>query len=254
MQKDQKLTQKTVSIVMKKVVIAIPAYNEADNLERNILHINKVLSQKKVLFNWEIIIAENGSTDKTYEIAKKLARNYKRVKATHYDRGSKDNAIIETWLKSKVDIMIFTDADNSADPRYILDLVKTIEEGSDIATGYRFHTKLNSRGLYRDTISRIYNNIILPTILPTGTNDTQCGFKAINKKVLREVVPKLSRQNGFFDTELLGVAFHKGFKIKEVPITWKETRKSVLSVNKNIPNFLKNLLRTRIKLARGGYD
>ena len=241
---------------MKKLTvdIVVPAYNEGENLSSNIGAIHKILSSKRQSFDWKILIGENGSKDNTYKIAKDLEKKYEKVKAYHFDIGSKDNAIKTLWMKSDADILIFTDADNSADPKFIPDLVKAIEQGNNIAAGYRFHSKENSRGLYRDTISKIYNSILLPLILPTGTKDTQCGFKAVDKKIVQNVVPKLGKENGFFDSELLGVAHYKGYTVKEVPITWKETRKSVLSVNKNIPNFLKNIVKVRLKILKGRYD
>lgn len=237
-----------------KVDIAIPAYNESKHLGKNIKLIVDTLRRQKTDFSWRIIIGENGSKDNTYEVAKKLAKKYKEVEARHFDRPSKDNAIIEIWINSDADILVFTDADNSVHPKFIPDLVKAINNGADIAAGYRFHTKENSRGFYRDTISRIYNRIILPIILPVGTRDAQCGFKAVKSKIAKEISPKLRRENGFFDSELLGVAYYKGHKIREVPVSFVETRESVLSVNKNIPNFLKNIIKTRAKIKRGYYD
>lgn len=236
------------------VDIIVPAYNEAPHLEKNISLIYSTLKEQKVPFEWRILIGENGSKDNTYEVAKKIAKKYKEVEAFHFDIGSKDNTIKSLWMQSKADILVFTDADNSAHPRFIRDLVKSIQSGSDIAAGYRFHSKANSRGWYRDTISKIYNAIILPVILPTGTRDTQCGFKAVNRKIVENVVPHLGKENGFFDSEMLGVSYHKGYKVSEVPVTWEETRRSVLSVNKNIPNFLKNIVKTRLRIIKGFYD
>jgi glycosyltransferase involved in cell wall biosynthesis len=238
---------------MVKVLIVVPAYNESKNIEKNLSLLYKTL-KKEVKENWKILIAENGSKDSTFQIAKMFAKNNKNVIVKHYDKGSKDNAIIESWINNKVDIYVFTDADNSAHPKYIKNLIEEIKNGTDIAAGYRFHCKENSRGIYRDVISKIYNQILLPIILPTGVRDTQCGMKAVSKRVVENIVPKLGKNNGFFDSELLGVSYSKGYKTKEVPVSWNETRPSVLSVNKNIPNFLKNIVKTRIKIIKGCYN
>lgn len=238
-----------------KVEIVVPAYNESAHIKKNIELIYNTLNAKKQNFDWTIIIGENGSKDKTYEIAKNLAKKYKEVKAIHFDIGSKDNTIKSLWMKSKADIRIFTDADNSADPSHIPELVNAILNGNDIAIGSRsVNGSESSRTLYRRIISKIYNIILLPLILPTGVKDAQCGFKAINKEIAGKVVPKLSVHNGFLDTELLAIAYKKGYKIKEVPVKWQETRTSVLSVNKNIFNFLKNIFKTRMKIIKGYYE
>lgn len=240
---------------MKKTLdIVIPAYNEGPQLEQNIKLIHDTLSNAKNNFSWKIIIAENGSRDNTFEIAEKIARKYSNVVAKHFDRPSKDNAIIESWLASQADVLVFADADNSAHPKHIPLLFEAIQKGNDIAVGFRFHGKENSRGFYRDTISSIYNRLLLPLILPTGTRDTQCGIKAVKKEVAHTICPKMRRENGFFDTELLAVAKHKNYTITEVPVTWRETRRSVLSVNKNIPNFLRNVIKVRRRIAQGHYD
>jgi len=242
---------------MKKISvdIVVPAYNEGPHLEKNISVIYTTLKKAKPDWNWKLIIAENGSTDNTFKVAKKLEKKYKEIKAVHFKIGSKDNAIIETWMKSNADILLFTDADNSAHPKFIPKLVGAIIKGNDIAIGSRYENKADSgRGLYRDALSTIYNRIILPIMLPTGVKDTQCGFKAIKKEVAMKIIPKMSRGSGFFDSELLSVAYNKKFSIKPVPITWEETRQSVLSVNKNIPNFLVNIFKTRFKIMRGYYD
>jgi len=249
--------QRLLGLFMKKlsVEIVVPAYNEAAHLSKNISLIRKVLTDSKLNWTWNILIAENGSLDNTYDEAKKLEKKYKEITAVHFHRGSKDNAVIESWIKSKADILMFTDADNSAHPKHIPILINAILKGNDIAIGSRYENNADTnRGIYRDTLSKIYNKILLPLILPTGVNDTQCGFKAIRKEAAMKIIPKMSRENGFFDSELLSVAYRKKFSIKPVPITWEETRQSVLSVNKNIPNFLVNIFKTRFKMMRGYYD
>lgn len=237
----------------KRVLVVIPAYNESENIKKNLDLVYKTLKDNMGKYSWKIVLAENGSKDNTYNVAKNYAKGKKEIVVTHFDIGSKDNAIIETWVNNKSEIYVFTDADNSAHPKFIRDLCDKIDSGYDIAAGYRFHSRENSRGFYREFISRVYNRIILPIILPTSTEDTQCGIKAVNEKVVRNIVPKLKKQNGFFDTELLAVATYKKMKICKVNVSWKETRASVLNVNKNIPNFLKNIFIIRSKIRKGYY-
>lgn len=237
-----------------KAIIVIPAYNESANLEKNIGMVYEALSAKKLDFDWTVVIAENGSKDNTFDVANKLAKKYKNVQAVHLNKASKDNAIIETWMGNEADVFAFTDADNSAHPKYLPILINEVLGGYDLAIGCRFAEIKNSRGFYRDFISSIYNRIIIPIVLPTGVRDAQCGIKAVSRDVARTVAPKMMRENGFFDSELLAVSKHKKYKVKEIAVSWHETRKSVLSVNKNIPNFLKNIFRTRMRIRKGYYD
>ena len=138
---------------------------------------------------------------------------------------------------------------------FFQNLLKKIEEGYDICIGSRLLKESNlKREFYRVIFSKIYNFILIPLILPTGVSDAQCGFKAITPRVAKDILPKLESHNAFLDTELLAVARYKGLKIAEIPVTWEDKRESRMNVWKDIPNFLKNIVRTRIKIIKGFYD
>ncbi len=239
---------------MLKVDIIIPAHNESKILEKNIFALYNFLKKQPTDFKWTIIIGENASSDNTLEIAKKLSKKYKEVKWSHSDIPSRDIVLKKLWTKSNADILAYMDADLSTDISYFPKLVRAIKEGNDIAIGSRLKkgSKVN-RPPIRILMSNIYNKFIIPIILPTGVKDAQCGFKAINKKTAKELLPKLGNYNGFLDTEMLAVAHYKKYKIEEIPVRWREDRKSTMSVWKNIPNFLKNLIKTRKKILCGKY-
>ncbi len=240
------------------VDIVVPAYNESAFLEENILYLYNLLKSEKLPFKWKIIIGENGSKDNTLEIAKKLSKDHKEIEYIHNDFPNRDLILKKAWQNSNSDILLYTDADNSVHPKDIKELVKGIEEGYDIVVGSRFKTgaKVN-RALVRVILSNIYNKILLPVILPIGAKDAQCGFKAINQKVAKNLLPVLvkdvTKYSGFLDTELLGVAHSKGYKIKEIPIEWREKRESTMSVWKNIPVYLKNIIKTRVRIILNEY-
>jgi len=239
---------------MLKVDIIIPAHNESKILEKNILILYNFLKKQKQKFKWKIIIGENASSDNTLEIAKKLSKKYKQIKWFHNDIPSRDIILKLLWIESNSDILTYMDADLATDINYFPSLIKAIKEGNDIAVGSRLKKGSKvKREFIRVLMSNIYNKILIPIILPTGVKDAQCGFKAINKKVAKELLPKLGEQNGFLDTEMLAVAHYKGYKIAEIPVRWEEDRESTMSVWKNIPNFIKNIFKTRIKLLHERY-
>jgi glycosyltransferase involved in cell wall biosynthesis len=234
--------------------IVVPVYNEAPYLYNNIKRIYDVLKNENN-FKWQILIGENGSTDNSFEIAKQLEKEFKGVKAFHLmNINSKGKAIGALWKQSKADILAFTDADLSAEPKFLIPLIKAVMGGNDIAVGFRFHSKYESRGIYRDLTSFVYNNLVLPIFLNVGTKDAQCGFKAINRRVADEIVSKMEFADWFFDSELLAVAYAKGFKIKEVPLSWKETRKGSLNIPKSTFSFISSAIKLRRKLANHYYD
>lgn len=238
-----------------KVDIVVPAYNEAEFLKENIMLLYNYLKSSKPNFKWRIIIGENGSTDNTLEISKKLAKKYPKIDYAHNDIGSRDRIIKKLWTESTANIAMYTDADMSTHPKYVHELINKIKQGNDIAIGSRMlkSSKVKREGR-RVFLSHIYNKIIVPVILPTGVKDAQCGFKAASRKIIKEIIPKLGNENGFLDTELLAVAHSKGLKIAEIPVEWEDRRESTMSVWQNVPNFLKNTIKTRIKILRGFYN
>jgi glycosyltransferase involved in cell wall biosynthesis len=240
---------------MVSVDIVIPAYNEASVLEKNILDLYNFLKKENLKFKWTIVIGENGSKDNTLEIAKKLSKKYKKIKWAHNDIGSRDRILKRLWSESNADIVMYTDADSSVPPEYIPPLVNKIIEGYDIAIGSRMleDSKVN-RERKRVFMSKIYNKFLIPFILPTGVKDAQCGFKAARTDFIKKLIPKLCNENGFMDTEMLAVCNSQGLKIAEIPVEWADRRESTMSVWKNVPNFLKNIIKTRIKIMQGYYE
>lgn len=239
---------------MKRADIVIPAYNESKNLEQSLKLLYSYLLKIKNV-EWNVIIGENGSKDNTLDVAKKLAKKFPRLKVRHLNIPSRDNTLLTLWGESDADILVYMDADMSTNPKHTQELIDSIFDGYDIAIGSRIKegAKVEREGI-RVFLSNIYNKFLIPVILPTGVKDAQCGFKAINQKVAKSILPKLVKENGFMDTELLAVAKYKNYKVKEIPVEWTTGRESTMNVWKNIPNFLKNIFKTRWKIITGFYD
>jgi glycosyltransferase AglD len=235
------------------IEIVIPVRNESKFLESNIKKLINFLKIKH--FNYSIIIAESNSQDNTFLIAKRISKRNKKIKAIHLEKKGRDLALKSCWLNSKADILAYMDADLSTDLNFFPELINSIKEGYDIAIGSRIIKGADvDREKIRKLMSKVYNKFLIPIILPTGVKDAQCGFKAITPKVAKDFLSRLSEENGFLDTELLAVAYNKGYKIKEIPVHWKNTRESTMPVWKNVPNFLKNIVKTRIKIIKGHYN
>ncbi|MEM0231139.1 MAG: glycosyltransferase family 2 protein [Candidatus Woesearchaeota archaeon] len=245
-----------------KVNITIPVYNEEQTL---FLCISKLVTflENNTRYNYEVIIADNASTDKTSEIARSLCRKHHRVKYVRLKEKGRGRALKKAWRLSKADILCYMDADLATDLSALPQLISAIKAGYDIAVGSRLikGSKVK-RSVLREILSRSYN-FILRTFLGVKFKDAQCGFKAINRKVLQQIVPKIQDNNWFFDTELLFIAERMGFKIKEIPVLWveegtllrnidannkKQLRKSKVQLIKTIFNYLNSIRRLRKKL------
>lgn len=118
---------------------------------------------------------------------------------------------------------MYTDVDLSTELEALPKLVDALlREGYDIAIGSRLAKgSKTKRCLKREITSRVYN-LLLKCALFTGFTDAQCGFKAVTREIVRDLVPQVQDQEWFFDTELLVLAEKQGYKIRDIPVTWIE--------------------------------
>lgn len=207
-----------------KIDIIVPTYNEQLILEKNIKTLRNYLKINFSDIKFNIIIADNGSKDKTINIAKSLSKRFPEIKYFHLEKSGRGNALKYAWKKSKADICAYMDVDLSAGIENFPQLIKAISDGADIAIGSRYlHNSIVERSLFRSFLSRYYN-ILLKYFLKVNFSDGQCGFKALNNKIVKNIIPKVKDNHWFFDTEMLYLAEKSGYKIKEIPISWVETR------------------------------
>jgi len=243
-----------------KLSITIPVYNEDEIIEACVKKLSLFLKKKK--YDYKIIIADNASTDRTPEISKRICRKYKKVKYVRLEQKGRGRALKKTWNSSNADILCYTDADLATGLETLPKLVNAIRNNYDIAVGSRLvKGAIVKRSFSREILSRGYN-FMLRKILKIHFKDAQCGFKAINRKILRKILPKAEDNEWFFDTEILFLAEKAGFKIKEIPVRWiekgtikkskktekknkKSVRKSKVKLLKTILNYLNSVNRLR---------
>lgn len=209
---------------MTKVLIAVPAHNEEKILRDNVLAIFN-FCEKNLNFDWQIVIADNSSTDQTSEIGQDLAQKYPgRVTYFFVDKKGKGLAIKSAWQNFSSDIYCFMDADLATDLSGLPNLISKIQAGNDLALGNRFdsHSRVK-RSVARRIFSRLYH-LFLKYYLRVKINDAPCGFKAINQKVKTELLPQVKNEDWFFDSELAILAEKKAYLVAEVPIVWYDQR------------------------------
>lgn len=229
---------------MAKVDIVIPVYNEEQIVAQSVSTLRDFLL-KNVSFEWTIIIADNASTDATLSVAKILSAEYPDVEYIYIEQKGRGRALRKTWLESNADIVSYMDVDLSTGLEAFPQLITAIEDGYDIAIGSRLMSESQvERSLKREITSRGYN-LLIKAILFTKFHDAQCGFKAVKKSVVQEIVPLIQNQEWFFDTELLILATKNGYRIKEIPVKWVEDTDSRVHLMKTIKEDIKGLLRLR---------
>ena len=224
------LTEERMTPCAPAVDIVIPVHNEQETLERSVLrlyaHMRWVLP-----YTFRITIADNASTDLTWEIACRLARDVPEVRVVHLAAKGRGRALSQVWAGSDAAVLAYMDADLSTDLAAVLPLLAPLLSGhSDLAIGTRLGRGSRVvRGPKREIISRAYN-LIVRTSLGAGFSDAQCGFKAIRAEAAAELLPLVEDPGWFFDTELLVLAERSGMRIHEVPVDWVDDPSSTVDI------------------------
>ncbi len=228
------------------ISIVLPVYNEELILKKNTLQVYEYCLAN---FNqsWQIIISDNGSTDKTKQLAQELASQYGQIKYFKTHRKGKGAGVIDAWLNFPSQIYIFMDADLSTDLKDLSNLVRTINDGYDMCVGSRYLKKSRAkRTLFRKFFSLSLRRV-LKLLFKLPVKDAACGFKAVNQQIVEKLIPEIENKTWFFDTEMLILAHQHNFNIKEIPVIWTDKldnrRKSKVNTLAVIMDYLKNVYR-----------
>jgi glycosyltransferase involved in cell wall biosynthesis len=233
------------------VDVVIPVLNEAHVLEGSVRRVHEYLSTH-VPYRWQIVIAENGSTDRTAEVARALCGALARVSVIEVGVPGRGRALRLAWTRSTADIVCYTDVDLSSDIAAFPALFGAlVEEDYDVAVGSRLAAgSRTTRSFKRQMISRAYN-LILRLALGVRFSDAQTGFKAVTREVVDKIVPLATDQAWFFDTELLVLAERLGYRIADIPIAWVEDADSRVRIIRTAIEDLKGIARLRRLLSMG---
>ena len=227
------------------VDIVIPVLNEEETLPQSAMILNQFLSENLPNNPWRVVIADNGSTDNTRSVGEMLARKYPGISYVYVPQRGRGRALRTAWLESNADMMSYMDVDLSTNLNSFPKLVQAVEEGYDIAIGSRLIGGAKvTRSLKREVISRSYN-LIIKALFFFPFHDAQCGFKVMNRRAAKVLVPLVQNNNWFFDTELLVIAAKRGFSVKEIPVEWVEDPDSRVGVLSTAWEDIKGLLRLR---------
>ncbi len=234
-------------MTLKSLDIVIPVLNEERALPPSIAALHAHLSANFADFDWRIVIADNGSEDATPEVSERLSREFPGVAPFRLEQRGRGLALRTAWLASKADIVAYMDVDLSTDLAALHPLVRTIAEGScDIAIGSRLirGARVERRPIKREITSRGYS-ALFRSMFFTGFRDAQCGFKALNRRAVTQLVPLIKNNRWFFDTELLILAEANGFKINEIPVHWTDDPDTRVKIIGTAIEDVKGLLRLR---------
>mgnify|MGYP001046825587 CR=1 FL=1 len=229
------------------ISIAIPAFNEAKRLPTLLdqLYIFCKKSKKK----YEIVIVDDGSKDKTVQIAESYKDKFDCIQLIQNKRNrGKGYSVKRGLLKSKGKVCLFLDADGSVSPCEIEKNTHYIEnEGYEIFVGSRV-LRSNDQILkikwYRKFIGIVFN-FFVRTFLFKNIKDTQCGFKIFRKEVVNPLFSRTYLDGFGFDIEILYLAYKMGFKVKEGSISWHHVSGSKINLFTDSIKMFFNILQVR---------
>lgn len=189
-----------------------PAYNEEGNIKNTVEKAIPVL--KNVASKYELLIVDDGSKDKTGEIADKLAEEYSFIRVVHHHPNQGYGAALKSgFYNSKQEWIVFTDSDGQFDFSEVTRLIEKSGE-ADIVAGYR----INRQDSWMRKIFGFGWTFLSRLLLGVGVRDVDCAFKLVKKKVIDTIPPLQSTRGGMISPELLGRAKKAGFKIVEVGV------------------------------------
>lgn len=232
--------------------VTIPVLNEEACLEKQVLLLRDFLRQNFPANGlWKIVIADNGSTDRTPEIAESLCRNFEEIKLVKVPKRGVGLALKISWTQSEADIVGYMDLDLATDLAHfktVMDVL--VRQNYDLVYATRLHrdSVVIGRSLKREITSRVFN-LILKIYLGVRFSDGMCGFKFLKKQHLQKLMAAGAVSDGwFFSTELLTTAEWGGLKIFELPVKWTDDAEN--SKVKIIPLALEYLRAMRVLKKR----
>jgi glycosyltransferase AglD len=217
-----------------QVSLVLPAHNEVIRIEEAVKQTAKAL--KEITSTFEIIIAEDGSNDGTDKISKELAMKHSYIRHLPSEfRLGKGGALSRAFKSTNGDILCFIDVDLATDMIHLKELIYSISvEGYDFSIGSRMIPGSDTkRSLKRDVASKGFK-FLVRTVLRSNIYDHQCGFKAFKRESLLNLLDRVEDKSWFWDTELLVLAQHHGYKVKEFPVTWREGNATKVDLKNDI--------------------
>jgi dolichyl-phosphate beta-glucosyltransferase len=237
-----------------EISVIIPAFNEEARLQP---YLERVLGYlKSIAVSHEVIVVDDGSTDKTYEIvlSLKAANPHLDLIRLPGNRG-KGYAVRTGMLRAKGKLRLFADADGATPIEELAKLLEALGTGADIAVGSR---AIKDKGrkvhtmMHRKVLGTIYN-LIVRTLAVRGIHDTQCGFKLFRDTAANDVFP-LQCIDGFgFDVEILFIAQRNGYRMKEVPVNWHDVKGTKVRIFSDSLRMFMDVIKVRTNFNKGKY-
>ncbi len=233
--------------------IIIPAHNEANRLPASMEQVFAFLRQQN--YEAEVLVVENGSTDRTLEIAQGYLPEHKNLRVIHEPGRGKGLAVRRGMREAQGEYRFMCDADLSMPIPEISRFLPPQLTNFDVAIGSR---EVRGAVRYDEPFFRHYGgrliNLMIRLLALPGLNDTQCGFKCFRAGAAEDLFSRQVLDGWSFDVEVLYLAEHSGYKIVEVPIDWYYRPESKVSALPDAYRMLRDIFRVRANMRHGLYS
>jgi dolichyl-phosphate beta-glucosyltransferase len=231
--------------------VVIPAFNEARRLPRHLAEVVAYFDGRGEPY--EVLVADDGSTDGTAEAAAAVARGHEPVRVLRAEANEgKGAAVRRGMLAAGGDYRLFTDADGATPIGEVKRLEAALMGGADLAVGSRALADPSVSVVarrHRVAAGRAFHWIVQRLIVQ-GVVDSQCGFKAFTAAAAVDLFERLRTPGFGFDVELLLLARAAGYRVVEVPVNWTDQPGSKVHVLGNGPRMLWEIARARLRVGR----
>jgi dolichyl-phosphate beta-glucosyltransferase len=242
-----------ITLTLPLLSIVIPAHNEENRLPRSLEQVFAFL--KRQAYEAEVLVVENGSSDRTFELAQGFAKEHKNLRVLREAGRGKGLAVRRGMLEARGQYRFMCDADLSMPIEEVNKFLPPARSDFDIAIGSREAPDAvrYDEPFYRHFGGRLINLAIRLLILP-GLHDTQCGFKCFRAEAAERLFNRQTLNGWSFDIELLFIACRISYRVVEIPIDWYYRSESKVSTVRDALRLLGDIFLIRINARRGIYD
>lgn len=244
--------------------IIVPAYNEAQNIRSGVLQqLAEYLVSRE--YSHEVVVSDDGSTDETASLVEELCREHPDFCLLRNEHRGKAHTVISGLLEARGQYVMFMDMDLATSLQHIDELLRALQDSADVVIASR-----EARGAVRLAspwsrrfLGKAFNLVIQALLLP-GFWDTQCGFKGFRRQVAHDLINGLVVFNGgpamtgprvtAFDVELLVIARKRGYRIHELPVTWRHVKTRRVNLVRESLEMLREMMSIWWARFRGMYN
>lgn len=238
---------------MKRLSVVIPAYNEENRIANTLKDVDGYLEKQP--YDYEIIVVDNGSKDRTVEVVKNLeATTVQNARVIIQTVRGKGAAVQKGIAEAQGQYVLFMDADNATPISEVEKFWPYLQQGYEVVIGDRYLDEAHraKQPWYRTLLSRGSNMLIQFVLIP-HVHDTQAGFKAFDTQAAKKIFRQITIHGWAFDMELLAIALHMSYRVKPVPITREEHGGSTVPPTAFIES-LRDLFVIKWRMITGKYS